>query len=83
MANTPPRSAGRIPDDEWDAATARAEQKGETITDVIRRALKQYSDPKCKYCQLPIEYFKGYWWTGNDFMCPDGESAHVPEEVKP
>jgi hypothetical protein len=38
---TPPRSV-RIPDALWAAATARAAEKGETVTDVLRRALERY-----------------------------------------
>jgi hypothetical protein len=32
----------RIPDDEYAAAQAAAERKGETLTDVVRRALVAY-----------------------------------------
>lgn len=32
----------RVPDDLWEAALARAEERGETVTDVILRALKRY-----------------------------------------
>ena len=42
--NTPPRSV-RIPDDLWQAAKATADQRGETITDAIVRALKRYVRP--------------------------------------
>lgn len=38
---TPPRSV-RVPEDLWQAAKARAEDKGETVTDAIVRALKRY-----------------------------------------
>jgi hypothetical protein len=38
---TPPRSV-RVPEDLWQAAKARAEHKGETVTDAIVRALKRY-----------------------------------------
>jgi hypothetical protein len=27
---------------------------------------------------MPIELFKDLWWTGDDFMCPDGEEQHTP-----
>jgi hypothetical protein len=40
--HTPARSI-RIPDDEWRAAQQRAAERGETLTDVIRRALKRYA----------------------------------------
>jgi hypothetical protein len=32
----------RIPDDLWDAARRRADDRGETISDVVRRALAVY-----------------------------------------
>lgn len=32
----------RIPDAVWDAARAKAAERGETVTDVIRRALERY-----------------------------------------
>ncbi len=38
---TPARSV-RIPDEVWHAAQARAAERGETVTDVILRALKRY-----------------------------------------
>lgn len=41
MAQTPPRSV-RIADALWEASKAAAEQSGETITDVIVRALRSY-----------------------------------------
>ncbi len=34
----------------------------------------------CKHCGLLIEEYKGQWWTGNDFQCPDGEENHAPED---
>jgi hypothetical protein len=40
--NTPQRSI-RIPDDEWEAAKAAADDRGETLSDVIRMALKRYT----------------------------------------
>lgn len=36
--------ATRVPDDLWAAAKAAAEQRGETLADVIRRALREYVD---------------------------------------
>jgi hypothetical protein len=42
MANTPNRAV-RIPDEEWAAAQAAAADNGETVTDVIRRALAEYA----------------------------------------
>jgi hypothetical protein len=39
---TPIRSV-RIPDEEWRAAQARAAERGETVTDLIRRALRRYA----------------------------------------
>lgn len=38
---TPPRSV-RVSDDLWSAAKAKAEERGETVTDVIVRALERY-----------------------------------------
>ena len=38
---TPVRSV-RIPDDVWRAAQAKAAAEGETVTDVVLRALKRY-----------------------------------------
>ena len=32
----------------------------------------------CKYCELEISEYKGLWWTGSDFQCPDGEHNHEP-----
>lgn len=44
VPNTPgtPRRTVRIPDDLWDAAVAKAEERGESVSDVIRRALQRY-----------------------------------------
>ena len=33
----------RVPDDEWQAAQRRAAERGETVTDLIRRALRRYA----------------------------------------
>ena len=38
---TPPRSV-RVPDELWSAALERAADNGETVTDVIVRALRRY-----------------------------------------
>lgn len=38
---TPNRTI-RVPDEIWEAARRKAADRGETITDVIVRALKQY-----------------------------------------
>lgn len=40
---TPIRSI-RVPDDEWRAAQERAAERGETVTDLIRRALRRYAE---------------------------------------
>lgn len=40
--NTPQRSI-RIPDDEWEAAKAAADERGETLSDVLRLALRRYT----------------------------------------
>jgi hypothetical protein len=44
MPNQPrtPARAVRVPEDLWKAAQAKAEERGETVTDVIRRALDRY-----------------------------------------
>lgn len=42
MSNTPIRTV-RIEEELWQRAAARAEQLGETVSDVIRRALEEYS----------------------------------------
>ena len=41
MSNTPLRNI-RIPDDEWEAAKRVAAERHETISAVIRRALREY-----------------------------------------
>lgn len=38
-----PARAVRVDDTLWHAAQARAAQRGETVSDVIRRALKRYT----------------------------------------
>jgi hypothetical protein len=40
--NTPARGPWRIPDEEWLPAKERAAEEGETLTDVVRRALREY-----------------------------------------
>lgn len=44
MPNKPrtPKHGVRIPDELWQAVKIRAKERGETITDVILRALKRY-----------------------------------------
>jgi len=42
MANTTTRGV-RIPDDEWDAAKARAKENHEILASVIRRLLREYA----------------------------------------
>lgn len=41
VAKTPLRNL-RVPDDLWDAARAKAEAEGRTVTDVLIAALKRY-----------------------------------------
>jgi len=41
MADTPSRNI-RIPDDEWEAAKRAAAERHETISIVVRRALREY-----------------------------------------
>jgi len=43
--NTPQRTI-RVPDDEWNAAKAAVELNGETISDVVRAALKRYAEER-------------------------------------
>lgn len=43
--HTPPRSI-RVPDDEWEAAKGKADERGESLTDVCRRALRDYAKPR-------------------------------------
>lgn len=33
----------RVPDEVWQAAKERAEENGETVSDVVRRALEEYA----------------------------------------
>ena len=40
--HTPPRSI-RIGEELWQAAKAKADERGETVTDVIVRALQRYT----------------------------------------
>ncbi len=44
VPNTPgtPRRTIRVPDALWDAAAAKAEERGEDVSTVIRRALERY-----------------------------------------
>lgn len=39
--HTPPRSI-RVPDELWKSAQAKAAERGETVTDVIVKALERY-----------------------------------------
>ena len=34
----------RVPDEEWHPAQARAKERGETVTDVVRRGLRAYAE---------------------------------------
>lgn len=42
QGNIPLRTV-RVPDDVWQAAKTRAAEQGETVTDVLLRALRQYN----------------------------------------
>ena len=44
MAETPIRTV-RVPDTEWEPAQETAAANGETVTDVLRRALVEYVKP--------------------------------------
>jgi hypothetical protein len=52
MPNQPrpdnPARAVRVPDGLWHAAQAKADERGETVSDVIRRALERYVEEKRK-----------------------------------
>lgn len=37
-----PMHSFRCPDELWDAAKAKADERGETVTDVLRKALERY-----------------------------------------
>ena len=41
-----PRRTVRVPDDVWAAAQAKAEDRGEILSDVIREALVRYARRK-------------------------------------
>lgn len=41
-----PNRVIRVPEDLWRAAQARAAQRGETVSDVVRRALQRYTRPR-------------------------------------
>lgn len=41
MPETTPRAI-RISDDLWQAALAKAQERGETLSEVVRRALERY-----------------------------------------
>lgn len=47
MPNQPrpdnPARSVRVPDELWDAVKQRAAERGETVTDVIIRALRRYA----------------------------------------
>lgn len=42
MSKGTPRRSVRIPDDEWNAALAIATERGDNLSDILRRALTQY-----------------------------------------
>lgn len=42
MSRGTPHRAVRVDDELWDAAKAKAEERGESLSDVIREALRQY-----------------------------------------
>lgn len=41
MAETTARAI-RIPDDLWAAALAKAEERGDTVSEIVRKALERY-----------------------------------------
>jgi predicted DNA binding CopG/RHH family protein len=42
MPNPTPLRNVRVPDDLWQAAMSKASDRGETLSEVIRRALEKY-----------------------------------------
>lgn len=44
VPNTPgtPKRTIRVPNELWDAASAKAAERGEHLSDVVRRALERY-----------------------------------------
>ena len=48
-----PNRAIRIPDDEWQAAQEAARANGETVSEVVRRALRQYAARRRKDLTTP------------------------------
>lgn len=38
------RHAIRIPDELWQAALAKAQERGDKLSEIIRQALKEYTD---------------------------------------
>ena len=42
---TPQRTV-RVPDEVWSAAKAKAEERGDNLSDVIRKALERYAKQK-------------------------------------
>ena len=48
MSNQPktPQRSVRVPDAIWQAAQAEAAERGETVTDVVVRALRRYGRTK-------------------------------------
>ena len=52
MPATPHRTV-RVPDEVWVPAVARAAERGETVSDVVRRALVEYLMPHAPQPQEP------------------------------
>ena len=48
MPNQPktPQRTVRVPDEVWDAAKVKAKERGDNLSDVIRRALQRYAGRK-------------------------------------
>src|SRR5512142_1466846 len=42
---------------------------------LVRNLLRDMAQT-CEHCHGRVEAFRGFWWTGDDFMCPDGETQH-------
>lgn len=64
VAVTPKRSI-RIDDSLWEAATARAKERRESVVDVVRRALIAYVERTCATC--------GSSWIAPVDACPTCE----------
>lgn len=73
----------REPSDEHDSACLAAmrtyvDASQAVIADELIAQQQQHPRSTCGRCHQPIEFFRGYWWTEAEWLCPDGEAAHYP-----